>query len=687
MTSKYFTMALAGIVGLTMLISPRPARTFQLDEMVIYDDGLAPGWDNWSWDTTVDFAAPDVIHGGTAAIAITFDAAWAGFYLHANSGIAPTYKTLRFWIWGNGQTIGVYLYDQDSNYVEVTQINPPANAWTQVEVPLNALMQPVWGISWAEATGTAQTRFFLDDIALMGSGEVSAVQIQLEVDAGANQHPISPYIYGMNFADPDLAADIRLPVNRWGGNATTRYNWQNDTSNRASDWYFENIPNDNANPDALPNGSSADQFITQNIANGTATLLTIPLIGWTPSNRDKVCGFSVTKYGPQQDTDPYMPDCGNGMLADGSPYMGNDPTDTSTAIGPEFVQAWQNHLVEQFGSGVQFYNLDNEPSLWNSTHRDVHPEPLSYDELRDRTYAYAAAIKQIDPNALTLGPVEWGWPAYFYSALDIASDPAWWNNPVDRNAHGGVPLVAWYLEQMRLYEEQHGVRILDYLDLHFYPQADGVSLQPAGDAGTQALRLRSTRALWDATYVDESWIGESVMLIPRMKGWIAENYPGTRIAITEYNFGGLEDINGALTQADVLGIFGREGVDLAALWGPPTADEPGAYAFRIYRNYDGAGSGFGETSVQATSSDQGQLVIYAAQRSDGALTVVVINKTNAAISSPLNIHGFTGTTAEVYRYSGERLDQIVHDADLTLTDGAVTAEFPANSITLLVVRG
>ena len=83
---------------------------------------------------------------------------------------------------------------------------------------------------------------------------------------------------------------------------------------------------------------------------------------------------------------------------------------------------------------------------------------------------------------------------------------------------------------------------------------------------------------------------------------------------SEYNWGGLEAIKGALAQADVLGIFGREGLDLATLWSPPTINQPGMFAFRMYRNYDGQGSAFGETSLQAASADQDKLAVYAAER-------------------------------------------------------------------------
>ena len=191
------------------------------------------------------------------------------------------------------------------------------------------------------------------------------------------------------------------------------------------------------------------------------------------------------------------------------------------------------------------------------------------------------------------------------------------------------------------------MRILDYLDLHYYLAASGVALSSAGDSTTQALRLRSTRSLWDPSYIDESWIsntasgGVAVRLIPRMKEWVDANYRGTKLAVSEYNWGALDNINGALAQADVLGIFGREGLDLATLWGPPADTDPGAFAFLMYRNYDGAGSGFGDVSTEAVSADQDTLSVYAAQRSsDGALTVMVINKTSGALTSTVSLSRF-----------------------------------------------
>ncbi|MBL8059011.1 MAG: glycoside hydrolase family 44 protein, partial [Anaerolineales bacterium] len=558
------------------------------------------------------------------------------------------------------------------------------------------------GLWWQEDLGAAQAAFYLDAITLVAtSGTPAPTAVPgagpaLSVNTGLSRHTISPLIYGMNYAPAALLTELDLPVNRWGGNSTTRYNWQNDTYNTASDWYFQNIPN--PDPGTLPNGSAADQFIDDNRAAGAESIITVPLIGWVAKRRPPNgthpydCGFSVAKYGAQQSTDAqWDPDCGNGRYPNGSAITGNDPADTSLAVGPSFVAGWVNHLQARYGAaaagGVRLYALDNEPMLWNSTHRDVHPQAVTYTELRDRTYQYAAALKAADPTAQTLGPVLWGWCAYLYSAADGCGPGA------DYAAHGNTPFVAWYLAQMQAYQQANGVRLVDYLDLHYYPQADGVSLSSAGGAATQALRLRSTRGLWDPAYIDESWIsdtepgGVAVRLIPRMREWVNAQYPGTRLAITEYNWGGLESLNGALAQADVLGIFGREGLDLATLWAPPEPAQPGAFAFRIFRNYDGLGGRFGDIGVSAQSQDQGALAVYAAQRaSDNALTVLVINKTGGALTSTLSLAGFTpAPAAAVYRYSAGNLNAIVRQADQAVSAAGFTAVYPANSLTLVVL--
>ena len=99
------------------------------------------------------------------------------------------------------------------------------------------------------------------------------------------------------------------------------------------------------------------------------------------------------------------------------------------------------------------------------------------------------------------------------------------------------------------------------------------------DIPTELLRNRSTRQFWDTNYVDASWLAENPLtsigkMIPRLHQWVATNYPGTLTGITEYNWGAESYISGATAQADILGIFGREGLDLAERWTIPPTGSP-----------------------------------------------------------------------------------------------------------------
>jgi hypothetical protein len=545
----------------------------------------------------------------------------------------------------------------------------------------------------------------------------------LSVDVGNPTHPISPYIYGMNAYTFDNSVDgpAKPTVLRWGGNNTSRYNYQNGYTNSASDWYFENQPNaTNQGPTGEFNDLvSLDQSIE------AITLGTVPVLGWVAKDSTS-CSFPVSTYPNQQEVDTTR-GCGNGVLPSGSDITGNNPDVTSQAEGPAWAGNWVTSLVGKFGTaakgGVAIYDLDNEPSWWDAVHRDVHPAAFTYDEVTENGVATALAIKTADPTAEVSGPVMDYWWDYFYSKKDVESGwstgPCYepWSNPVDREAHNGVPFIEYYLQQFAAAETAHSQRLLDYLDLHTYFAAEyngsSVTLTTAGDTGEQEVRVNSTRVFWDPTYTDPNYTqpnyitdsnyttscsppAQAPQLIPMMQKWVATDYPGTKTAITEYNWGGQEHINGAVAQADILGIFGQYGLDLGALWGAPDAAQvPGLVAFEIYRNYDGNGSKFGDAALASTSVDQSRLSVYGALRSsDNAVTMVVINKTYGDLTATLSLANLTlsSSSAQVFLYSSANLAGIVAQPALTVTPpsgggttSAISTTFPAQSITLLVV--
>ena len=551
----------------------------------------------------------------------------------------------------------------------------------------------------------------------------------LTVDAGTITHAINPFVYGMNAFQlaASEATAANLSINRFGGDATSRYNYQLDVTNSASDFYFEN----HTGTTGVQDTGEFNQQVQGDQASGARTIGTVPVNGWVAKDGTS-CSFPKSTYANQVAFDPYSGACGDGLYpngvnnctnADGCNITGVASTATSIAVDATWTGNWVKYLVSKFGSaasgGVAVYDLDNEPTWWDAVHRDVHPAPFTYDEVTNNGIAHAAAIKAADPTAEVSGPVMDYWWAYFYSKKDIESGwgagPCYqpWQNPTDRNAHGGVPLIEYYLQQFAAYQKAHGVRLLDYVDLHTYFAPDNLAFSTGGDTQTQQIRLNSTRVFWDPTYTDPNFPQpnyttdsnftsscntplQAPAVLPMMKKWVANDYPGTKLAITEYNWGGQEHINGALAQADILGIFGREGLDIGTLWGAPdpTTQVPGLIAFEVFRNYDGAKSTFGDQAITSTSADQGKLSVYGALRTkDNVLTVVVINKTYGDFTTTLNLDNFKASgPAQTFLYSNANLKAIVAQPNITVTapSGSGTTStlsntFPAQSITVLII--
>jgi hypothetical protein len=559
----------------------------------------------------------------------------------------------------------------------------------------------------------------------------------LAVDAGSQTHAINPFIYGMSYynssSDTAAAESISLPVDRWGGDGSQRYNYVLDVINSASDYYFENHTGNTGQQDT----GAFNTAVEADAAIGAKTLGTVDVLGWV-SKDGTSCSYTATVYPQQYSFDQYNSNCGDGMYPNGVsgctsasgcaiPDPTNEASLTSMPVDTTWANAWVKYLVSKFGTaangGVYAYDLDNEPAWWDAVHRDVHPVASTYDEVTINEIATAKAVKDADPTALINGPVIDNWWNYFYSKKDMESGwgtgPCYqpWANPTDRAAHGGVPLIEYYLQQFAAYQTANNVRLLDYLDMHTYYAAtyngNGVGFDTAGDTGEQQARVNSTRVFWDPTYTDPNepqpnyttdpnYVPapncntplQAPQLIPMAKAWIAKDYPGTKLAFSEYNWGGQESINGAIAQADILGIFGSYGLDMATLWGPPdpVSQIPGLMAYRIYRNYDGSGSKFGDMALTSTSANQGTLSVYGALRTaDNAVTIMVINKTYGDLTETLSLANVKSTgTAQAFLYSNANLAAIVPQANLTVTAPGTTAStisttFPAQSITLLVV--
>lgn len=473
--------------------------------------------------------------------------------------------------------------------------------------------------------------------------------VQFTIDPSRDVKPISRYIYGVNqfrlFLDGMNGPWSNLAFTRLGGNRFTAYNWTNNASQAGADYHFQNddylVSGDADKGLADAPGGALIPVIELARSHDAACLLTVPINGYVAA--DKAIDFDVLK------TPNYLRIRFKKESArKGASFtLAPDPK-AGVVYEDEFV----NWVKTRYPYGQTdarhpiWFSLDNEPDFWQTTHPEIHPKNATYAELVGKTIAYAEAIKSVEPNGLVFGPASYGWQRYI--RLNDASDA---NNR---------DFQEFYLRAMSQAEKAHGRRLLDVLDVHWYPEAMGGGIRIDQDKPLPALiqaRLQAPRSLWDPTYVETSWItkdslgGKAIRLIPRLMDKINRNYPGTRLAITEYSYGGGGDISGALAQADVLGIFGREGVFAAAIW---TIDNVPftAAAFTMFRNFDGKNGVFGDLSIHAETDDIADTSVYASLDSSDAnrMVVMAINKSDHPIRAVMKLaHSRPWVAVEAYQ--------------------------------------
>jgi hypothetical protein len=561
---------------------------------------------------------------------------------------------------------------------------------------------------------------------------------------------VSEYIYGINAGNYIGTTSTKWGLIRQGGDDDSAYNWTNDYSNAGADYCYYQGASTMAKNLAGRYTDTMGDTVPSALAKGTAFLATVPIgdfvaaaydrnTGWdTVTNASDVCpgpdaacpnrsGGVGANVVDKVMTDPgFMSTLTFAYANDGSMTKTNSPAfipnvmqkgsalcacmagttscaGCSVGTNPVAQDEFVNFLKTNYAnSGAPiFFDLDNEPNYWLGTHPELHPNQCSkgtipWDEVVTRNVNAATAVKKAWSSAKVFGPVVSG------DGMVYGGD---YSSP--HFVAGMTEFSDYYLAQVAMASAKAGTQLLDVFDVHYYTVGnnDAQCLESPRlfwDPNATDISATETNSLdfnyGDHMYWDMYWYPRQV--VPRLfkkmaAGFSGQSTPVPGLSFSEYNPGCEDAISGGVAEADLLGIFGREGVYAATAW--PLKGPMGNYlaaAFALYRDYDGQGAVVGDTALRAVTSDAKNTSVYAFTHSDDVskIEVVAINKqampepvTLQIASSPMlgtvTLYNLVGGSAAVSAAAGTA-------PKVSCASGTCTLTFtmPATSATTLVLR-
>jgi len=507
-------------------------------------------------------------------------------------------------------------------------------------------------------------KYFLLVFSLFQLTAFSQRNVIFTINTQQERKEISPYIYGANQNILDSKNSLNITQNRFGGNRSTSYNWENNFSNAGNDYYFWNDwwllsvygLNDYKKYCPMP-GVILKSFIDTTRKANVLTMITLPAAGYVAADSFHAvdCTAPCDRWVPTYIHKPggkyvYPPD-----LKDNAVYVDEE----------------LNWLISMYGKsdkgGVKFYQIDNEPDIWNQNQKYIKPKLMTPSELADLNMNYSLMIKSFDPNAIVFGYVA----------------TSWWG------------LEGWingkqYLAAMKKRSDSIGKRLIDVFDVHHYPY-DVLTLT----GNKEWDRLQAPRILWDSTFYIPSkvgpmgWFAAAPVLIKRWQSYIDNNYPGTKLAITEWSSATVAtSIMDGLYCADMLGILGRENVYAANHFN--NAKEYSAAAFKLFRNYDGNKSTYGEVNVKATTSDVPHATVYASvgnSSNDNTLHIIIINKDSVQqVEGTFKITSTMNYTKGTVYYFDEKSFELKKGQEVKVINNTFIYSLPKRSATHIILK-
>jgi alpha-N-arabinofuranosidase len=547
----------------------------------IYTDHLVNGFQNWSW-ALVNPANTSPVYAGSDSISVTDGANYQALYLEHTPFNTSPYASLDFWINGGAsggqklQVVGLLNGNNMFGYPLALE----TNVWQHVSIPLSDLgvadATNCTGFWIQSAEYSAQPVYYLDDIQLVAAPPPAPVH--LYVDAGNVIRTADTRWFGLNTAiwdgDFDTAANsnalkesgcttLRYP----GGSLSDVYNWTTGNS----------LGHDNAWATSfadfmhLATNLGAQVFITADYGTGTSN----EAAAWVASaNLTNHCNFKYWEIGN-----------------------------------------------EVYGK-------------WEADSNSLPHDPITY---ATRAAGYIAAMKAIDPT-IKIGAV-----AVPGEDNNINYPAEAVTNPVTGQTHSGwAPVMLATFKNLGIYP--------DFLIYHYYPEYTSAG---SNSTDSDPLLLQVAGNHCSSTFSD--WASAAANLRMQITDYLGA--PGTNIELCVTENEGDSGAQGkqstsivsALYEADSLCQLMQTEFNSLVWWdlrnGPDTGGDFDStlYGWRTFGDYGivhGTKTVFpayyaqkllqyfvrGGDSIVSASSDYLLLSDYAARRTNGALTLLVINK-------------------------------------------------------------
>jgi hypothetical protein len=510
---------------------------------------------------------------------------------------------------------------------------------------------------------------------------------------------ISPYIYGINAITNASIPDVPdVSIYRIGGNRWTAYNWTTNASNAGNDYIYEN---DGYLASSTVPGYAVYPTINADIAAGQATLMTVPIQGLVAGDETGAVSVSNPPDLTRFKTLVYAKSSVSSV-----PFT-TMPATTGDVYDDEFVWAINQKATGQniFSGDTStpvFVDLDNEPDLWNSTHLEIQGSTqITPDAYINKTLSVTKALKNQFPNMIIFGPSHYGFLGVY----------SWQGGVTDTTPSGANWFADKYFQALSTASATYGNPLVDVYDFHWYPEdydsnstrVTSMTASSLSDADMQLI-VQAPRNLWDTTFTDPDnsnpWLnsvlgGASIHMLPRLQAKINSEFPSIKLSISEYETGGFNNIAGTVAQADQLGVYASQGVYAAMLWPPSGTYDYELAGFRAFRNFDSAGSNFGNTSVQTISSNPKSVMAYVSTdtTTPGRVVIVAINRANTtqvaavtglSLSGTASVYQITATTASAQSAAGNPVTP-VSIGTMAVSGSSLTLTLPAYSVTTIDV--